>query len=135
LGSGAIVVMDERTDIVAACHRVVRFFARESCGKCTPCREGTTWLERILQRILDGQGRPSDLELLRDVCDNISPGLAWPPQMTTICPLGPSAVSPVISVLDRFRDEFDAYITRRDPIPVNVPVAAEAVGVGGDDAG
>ena len=53
LGSGAIVVMDETTDLVRACHRVVRFFARESCGKCTPCREGTTWLERILQRILD----------------------------------------------------------------------------------
>ena len=135
LGSGAIVVMDETTDIVAACHRVVRFFARESCGKCTPCREGTTWLERILQRILDGQGRPSDLDLLIDVCDNISPGLAWPPQMTTICPLGPSAVSPIASVLDRFRGEFEAYITRRDPIPIAVPVAAEAVGVGGDDSG
>jgi NADH-quinone oxidoreductase subunit F len=134
LGSGAIVVMDETTDIVAACHRVVRFFARESCGKCTPCREGTTWLERILQRILDGYGRPSDLELLRDVCDNISPGLSWPPQMTTICPLGPSAVSPIASVLDRFRDDFDAYITRRDPIPVGVPVVAEPLEGGGDVA-
>ena len=74
LGSGAIVVMDETTDMVKACLRVVRFFARESCGKCTPCREGTSWLERILQRILDGYGRPSDLDLLMDVCDNISPG-------------------------------------------------------------
>ena len=92
LGSGAIVVMDETTDAVKACLRVVRFFARESCGKCTPCREGTTWLERILQRILDGHGRPSDLDLLMDVCDNISPGLAWPPKQTTICPLGPSAI-------------------------------------------
>src|SRR6478752_2550839 len=69
LGSGAIVVMDEDTDIVKACLRVVRFFARESCGKCTPCREGTNWLEKILQRILDGYGRPSDLDLLLDVCD------------------------------------------------------------------
>ena len=58
LGSGAIVVMDDTTDVVKACLRVVRFFARESCGKCTPCREGTTWLENILQRILDGYGRP-----------------------------------------------------------------------------
>ena len=74
LGSGAIVVMDETTDMVKACWRIVRFFARESCGKCTPCREGTTWLERILARILDGHGRPEDLDLLLDVSDNISPG-------------------------------------------------------------
>src|SRR3954470_17604556 len=72
LGSGAIVVMDEDTDIVKACHRIVRFFAKESCGKCTPCREGTSWLEKILQRIFDGYGRPSDLALLMDVSDNIS---------------------------------------------------------------
>ena len=80
LGSGAIVVMDETTDVVKACWRVVRFFARESCGKCTPCREGTSWLEKILRRILDGHGRPDDIDLLLDVCDNISPGIAWPPQ-------------------------------------------------------
>jgi hypothetical protein len=67
LGSGAVVVMDETTDAVKACLRLVRFFARESCGKCTPCREGTTWLEKILQRILDGHGRPEDLNLLLDV--------------------------------------------------------------------
>ncbi len=79
LGSGAVVVMDETTDAVKACWRVVRFFARESCGKCTPCREGTSWLEKILRRILDGHGRPEDLDLLLDVCDNISPGIAWPP--------------------------------------------------------
>ncbi len=93
LGSGAIVVMDEDTDIVKACHRVVRFFSRESCGKCTPCREGTTWLERILQRIIDGNGKPADVAALMDVADNISPGIAWPPRQTTICPLGPSAAS------------------------------------------
>ena len=64
LGSGAIVVMDDTTDVVAACWRIVRFFARESCGKCTPCREGTTWLERILYRILDGHGQPDDIATL-----------------------------------------------------------------------
>ncbi|MEJ5253978.1 MAG: NADH-quinone oxidoreductase subunit NuoF [Acidimicrobiales bacterium] len=112
LGSGAIVVMDETTDMVRACHRVVRFFASESCGKCTPCREGTTWLERILKRILDGQGRMSDLDLLLDVADNISPGIAWPPKQTTICPLGPSAVSPIASAIRRFRHEFEAHIAR-----------------------
>jgi NADH-quinone oxidoreductase subunit F len=110
LGSGAIVMMDETTDMVKACWRIVRFFARESCGKCTPCREGTTWLERILRRILDGYGRPSDLDLLRDVADNISPGLAWPPKQTTICVLGPSATAPLASALNLFPDEFEYYI-------------------------
>jgi NADH-quinone oxidoreductase subunit F len=123
LGSGAIVVMDETTDAVKACLRVVRFFARESCGKCTPCREGTTWLEKILQRILDGYGRPSDLALLMDVCDNISPGVTWPPKQTTICPLGPSAVSPIASAMERFRSEFDARITQAEQTRISVPVA------------
>jgi len=131
LGSGAIVVMDQTTDAVKACWRVVRFFARESCGKCTPCREGTDWLEKILRRILDGGGRPSDLELLLDVCDNISPGIVWPPRQTTICPLGPSAVSPIASAIERFRDEFEAYIAKATPPPIaslgGVPVTAGEV--------
>jgi NADH-quinone oxidoreductase subunit F len=110
LGSGAIVVMDDRTDMVAACWNVVHFFAKESCGKCTPCREGTTWLDRILKRILNGDGRPDDLGLLLDVSESISPGLAWPPRQTTICPLGPSAVSPIASAVQRFRHEFEHYI-------------------------
>jgi NADH-quinone oxidoreductase subunit F len=132
MGSGAVVVMDETTDAVKAAWRVVRFFANESCGKCTPCREGTNWLAKILRRILDGHGRPSDLDLLRDVCDNISPGLAWPPRMTTICPLGPSAVSPIVSTLDRFRDEYDAYLATAEPVSTTVPVTItprEAAGV------
>jgi NADH-quinone oxidoreductase subunit F len=116
LGWGAIVVMDVRTDMVAACWRIVRFFARESCGKCTPCREGTTWLERILKRMLDGHGRAEDLDTLLEVCESISPGLAWPPRQTTICPLGPSAVSPIASAVDRFRDEFVHYVEHGRPI-------------------
>jgi NADH-quinone oxidoreductase subunit F len=122
LGSGAVVVMDDTTDAVKACLRVVRFFARESCGKCTPCREGTTWLQNILQRILDGYGRPSDLDLLLDVSDNISPGIAWPPKQTTICPLGPSAVSPIASALTRFRPEFEAAIARAEEARRSVAV-------------
>jgi NADH-quinone oxidoreductase subunit F len=110
LGSGAIIVMDEDTDVVRACHRIVRFFAKESCGKCTPCREGTAWLEKILARILDGEGRPEDVDMLLDICDNISPGINWPPRQTTICPLGPSAVSPIASAVSRFRHEFEAYV-------------------------
>jgi len=121
LGSGAIVVMDHTTDIVKACHNVVRFFARESCGKCAPCREGTNWLEKILQRIIDGNGRTQDLDLLLDVCDNISPGVTWPPKQTTICPLGPSAVSPISSAITRYREEFEKYLTKSKPdIPVTI---------------
>jgi NADH-quinone oxidoreductase subunit F len=137
LGSGAVVAMDHTTDAVRACLRLVRFFARESCGKCTPCREGTTWEEKILQRILDGHGRPSDIELLLDVADNISPGpypaaadpgqgldaVPFPPRQTTICPLGPSSVAPITSAIRRFRGEFEAKITRRDPIPVAAETA------------
>jgi NADH-quinone oxidoreductase subunit F len=110
LGSGAVVVMDETTNVVGAALSVVRFFAHESCGQCTPCREGTSWLERILERILRGEGRPADMDLLLDVSDNISPGLRWPPAMTTICPLGPSVVSPITSIMRHFRDEVAAMI-------------------------
>jgi NADH-quinone oxidoreductase subunit F len=110
LGSGAVVVMDETTNVVKAALSVVKFFAHESCGQCTPCREGTSWMQRVLERILAGQGRPMDLDLLLDISDNISPGLRWPPAMTTICPLGPSAVSPITSIMSRFRDEVEAMI-------------------------
>jgi NADH-quinone oxidoreductase subunit F len=123
LGSGAIVVMDETTDVVKAAWRIVRFFARESCGKCTPCREGATWLERILRRMLDGYGRPSDVDKLLDICDNISPQITWPPKQTTICPLGPSAVSPIASAVLRFREEFFAYCGGGE---ITVPVQGKA---------
>jgi len=114
LGAGAVVVMDETTNVVAAAHRIVRFFAHESCGQCTPCREGTSWLEDVLKRILDGKGRPEDVDLLLDISDNISPGLLWPPAMTTICPLGPSAVSPVTSITRWFLPEVEAMIAAKE---------------------
>ena len=124
LGSGALMVMDETTDAVKAALRLVRFYARESCGKCTPCREGTTWEEQVLQRINDGLGRPEDIELLLDIGRNISPGtypvasfgaegldaVPFPPAQTTICPLGPSSVAPITSAIRRFRSEFEAKI-------------------------
>jgi NADH-quinone oxidoreductase subunit F len=110
LGSGAVVVMDDSTCVVKAAERLVRFFSHESCGQCTPCREGTTWLEMILRRIESGFGRASDFDVMLDVSDNISMGLAWPPRMTTICPLGPSAVSPIISITKYFKDEVMAHI-------------------------
>ncbi|MGF1616846.1 MAG: NADH-quinone oxidoreductase subunit NuoF [Acidimicrobiia bacterium] len=110
LGSGAVIVMDETTCMVRAAERVVRFFSHESCGQCTPCREGTTWLEMILRRIEEGQGRAVDLDLAIGVSDGISIDLAWPPKMTTICPLGPSAVSPIKALKDYFRDEVQAHV-------------------------
>ncbi len=125
LGSGAVVVMDDTTDAVKATWRLVRFFARESCGKCTPCREGTSWLEKILRRMLDGNGRPEDVALLLDLCDNISPAIAWPPKQTTICPLGPSAVSPIASAIVRFTDEFRAYCGGGE-IPSSVTISGKA---------
>ena len=111
LGSGSIVVMDETTCMVKAAWRITRFFSRESCGQCTPCREGSGWLERILFRLENGQGRREDLDLLLDLCDNIAPGLSWPPQQTTICVLGPSIPSSIHSSISRFRDEYLQHVT------------------------
>jgi NADH-quinone oxidoreductase subunit F len=106
LGSGSIVVFDETTCAVRAAWRITRFFARESCGQCTPCREGSGWLERVMARLERGGGRREDLDLLVDLCDNIAPGLGWPPQQTTICVLGSSIPSSIVSAVTMFRDEF-----------------------------
>jgi NADH-quinone oxidoreductase subunit F len=110
LGSGSVVVMDETTCVVRAAWRISRFFHRESCGQCTPCREGSGWVERVLRRIEDGYGREDDIDLLMDICDNIAPGLGWPPKQTTICPLGPSIPSSVVSAIARFRDDFLVHV-------------------------
>jgi NADH-quinone oxidoreductase subunit F len=110
LGSGSIVVMDSDTCMVRAAWRITKFFSRESCGQCTPCREGAGWLERIMYRIEHGDGREEDLDLLMDLCDNISPGVSWPPQQTTICVLGPSIPSSIASGIRMFRDEFLVHV-------------------------
>ena len=110
LGSGSVVVMDSATCMVRAAWRITKFFSRESCGQCTPCREGAGWLERIMYRIENGDGREEDLDLLMDLSDNISPGLAWPPQQTTICVLGPSIPSSIASGIRMFRDEFLVHV-------------------------
>ncbi|MCL4449663.1 MAG: NADH-quinone oxidoreductase subunit NuoF [Actinobacteria bacterium] len=110
LGSGSIVVMDHTTCIVRVAWRITRFFHRESCGQCTPCREGAGWLEKILHRIESGAGKEEDLDLLMDVCDNISPGIIWPPAQTTICPLGPSIPPSIASGIKMFRDEFLIHV-------------------------
>jgi NADH-quinone oxidoreductase subunit F len=110
LGSGSVVVMDHTTCAVRAAWRITRFFARESCGQCTPCREGSGWIEKIMRRIEEGNGREADLDLLMDACDNIAPGVSWPPQQTTICVLGPSIPSSVASGIRMFRDEFLLHV-------------------------
>jgi NADH-quinone oxidoreductase subunit F len=134
LGSGAVMVMDETTDIPAAALTLTRFYAHESCGKCVPCREGGTWLERIMRRIVDGHGSQRDLDQLIEVGETICPGafphaasdrlgldaVPFPYKMTTICFVGPSAYAPVHSALTLFRDEFEAKLVQRNLIPVSV---------------
>jgi NADH-quinone oxidoreductase subunit F len=138
LGSGAVMVMDETTDIPAAALTLTRFYAHESCGKCTPCREGGTWLERILSRVVDGKGTMADLDQLIEVGTSICPGdfphasnaklgisaVPFPYQMNTICFVGPSAYAPVNSALVLFREEFEAKIVKRNTIPVTAVGAA-----------
>lgn len=102
LGSGAVIVMDETTDMVQALRRISRFYMAESCGQCTPCREGTGWLYRVLTRIVNGQGQYADLERLDDVARRI--------EGRTICALGDAAAMPVRSFLRHFRPEFEHYI-------------------------
>ncbi|MDX1654526.1 MAG: NADH-quinone oxidoreductase subunit NuoF [Candidatus Competibacteraceae bacterium] len=105
LGSGAVIVMDETTDMVKALRRISRFYYSESCGQCTPCREGTGWLYRMLDRIVQGQGRPEDLDRLDDVASKI--------EGRTICALGDAAAMPVRSFVKHFRHEFAYYIEHK----------------------
>jgi NADH-quinone oxidoreductase subunit F len=102
LGSGAVIVMDETTCMVRACTRISRFYHMESCGQCTPCREGTGWMHRVLQRIVDGNGRLEDLELLRSAAGQI--------EGHTICAFGEAAAWPVQGMLRHFWDEFAYYV-------------------------
>jgi NADH-quinone oxidoreductase subunit F len=109
LGSGAVMVYDDTVDPLLVAWRLAKFFAHESCGKCTPCREGTGWIEKVLYRMSHGRGRREDIDLLFDVGDNISPGVMNAPFVqTTICPLGPSVVSCVASLHKFFRAEIEA---------------------------
>jgi len=102
LGSGAVIVMDETTCMVRACTRIARFYHMESCGQCTPCREGTGWMHRVLQRIVDGQGRMEDLELLKSAAGQI--------EGHTICAFGEAAAWPVQGMLRHFWHEFEYYV-------------------------
>jgi NADH-quinone oxidoreductase subunit F len=105
LGSGAVICMDETTCMVRALLRLSYFYYEESCGQCTPCREGTGWLYRVIHRIEHGQGRPEDLDLLNSVADNI--------QGRTICALGDAAAMPVRAFIKHYRDEFAYHIEHK----------------------
>ena len=102
LGSGAVIVMDDTADMVLALKRISRFYYSESCGQCTPCREGTGWLYRMLTRIVDGQGKMEDLARLDNVASKM--------EGRTICALGDAAAMPVRSFVKQFREEFEHYI-------------------------
>jgi NADH-quinone oxidoreductase subunit F len=107
LGTASVIVMDDRTNMVKQVRRIVEFYAHESCGQCTPCREGTSWLARILRRIETGHGRPDDIETLTSLGRNMVG--------TTICVLSDSAAAPVLSSIEKFRDEYDALIGTAEP--------------------
>ena len=100
-GSGGIVVLDETVDAVKLVKNLIDFYHHESCGQCTPCREGLGWMLKIVKQLLAGQGKVEDVNLLRELCDNI--------EMKTVCVLSAACTMPVRSYLDKFRHEFMAY--------------------------
>jgi NADH-quinone oxidoreductase subunit F len=105
-GSGGIVVLDETVDIVHLVKNLIDFYHHESCGQCTPCREGLGWMLKIVKKILRGDGSMADVDLLRELCDNI--------EMKTVCVLSAACTMPVRSYLDKFRHEFEAYVAKND---------------------
>jgi NADH-quinone oxidoreductase subunit F len=102
LGSAGVIVLDDQTCIVGATLRMSEFYRDESCGKCTPCREGTFWLVQLLERLEEGEGRESDIDLLLDICDNM--------YGKVFCPLGDAATSPIVSSIKLFRDEYIHHV-------------------------
>ncbi|MCZ6724422.1 MAG: NADH-quinone oxidoreductase subunit NuoF [Gammaproteobacteria bacterium] len=111
LGSGAVIVMDETTDMVLVLRRISRFYFSESCGQCTPCREGTGWMYRMLNRIIDGKGNAEDITRLEEISHKI--------EGRTICALGDAAAMPVWSFIKHFRHEFEYYVEHKRSIIEN----------------
>jgi NADH-quinone oxidoreductase subunit F len=106
LGSGGMVVLDESTDMVRFALRIMKFYAHESCGWCIPCREGTTWLKKILQRFYEGQGRREDISMLGELSKNMLG--------RTFCALGDAAALPTISIVEKFTEDFEMYLARQE---------------------
>jgi len=107
-GSAAIIVMDDSTDIVEALANIAEFYAHESCGQCTPCREGSLWMSKALHRLMHGQGRKGDAEYLERIANNIPSG-------RTICAFGEACSWPVQSFVAKFKDEFIAKGAAEEP--------------------
>nr|MDQ3388600.1 NADH-quinone oxidoreductase subunit F [Gemmatimonadota bacterium] len=105
LGCGSVIVMDDTTNLVKQVRRMVDFYTHESCGQCTPCREGTAWAAKILRRIEFGQGVESAIQTLLDISDNMSG--------KTICVLSDAAAAPITSSIEKFREDYMALIRRR----------------------
>ncbi|MHC4663685.1 MAG: NADH-quinone oxidoreductase subunit NuoF [Planctomycetota bacterium] len=105
LGSGAVIVLDETVDIVRVAARLARFYAHESCGQCTPCREGSGYIARLLARMKEGKGEEGDIELIESLCANMSG--------KTVCPLAEAMVMPITAFLKKFRSEFEARIRKK----------------------
>lgn len=104
LGTASIIVMDDTADMVKVATRLMQFYQNESCGKCTPCREGTRWMVQVLSRIENGGGTIYDLPVIEDVCNSMA--------ATSFCPLAVGAAPPIISAIQEFKNEFEAYIQR-----------------------
>lgn len=104
LGTASIIVMDDSADMVKVAHRLMQFYQNESCGKCTPCREGTRWMVQVLARIEAGGGTIFDLKTIEQVCNEMA--------ANSFCPLAVGAAPPVVSAIQEFKSEFDAYIQR-----------------------
>lgn len=104
LGTASIIVMDDSADMVKVAHRLMEFYQNESCGKCTPCREGTRWIVQILSRLIDGKGTLRDLETIDDVCKSMI--------ANSFCPLAVGAAPPVLSAMSAFPEEFKAYVLK-----------------------
>lgn len=110
IGTGGVMVMDEDTDILRVLARITKFYYHESCGQCTPCREGTGWMLKALNRIIAGNGTSSDLDMLIDVANNI--------EGNTVCALGDAAAWPVKFTIQRFRDELETFVKKDVSLPV-----------------
>jgi len=112
LGSAGVIVMDETVDMIQACLNIARFYAHESCGQCTPCREGTVWLVKILQRLVAGEGKDTDIDMLLEITDNIGGLIDFSKGSfgKTICPFGEAVAWPVRSFVEKFETEFRSCI-------------------------
>jgi NADH-quinone oxidoreductase subunit F len=120
LGSASVIVMDETVDITWVASKAIKFFKHESCGKCTPCREGTYWLDKVVDRILAGHGKPEDIKLI----DNVAKNMAG----VTLCALGDFAANPIIHTIKNFPEDFAQHVQPKEVEEQKAPAKAAARG-------